>query len=339
MIARSVSPFVLAFLLGNGCVAAQEVASTIPTRAERPALREYRLGGVIYYAVDEIARHCGFSFEPSGDTATLRAGQRLLRFSGEPRRDANRQARVDGYQVWLNDPIENWQGRLMLSRVDYAKTLYPILWPQRRADSRVRTIVLDAGHGGNDEGTKGNGLTEKNLTLDVALRVYSKLAAANSDLRVYLTRQRDQFLRLEQRSQIARNARADLFVSIHFNSVGVGQVSGIETYALTPAGESSTAGKSRDLSSQSGNRYDPENIYLAHLSHAYVINGTGMPDRGVKRARFEVLNDAPCPAVLIECGFLDSSADAARIKTSAYRDALAASITRAILAYKQAFDP
>jgi N-acetylmuramoyl-L-alanine amidase len=321
----------------SSCATAQQ--ATLQTASAAPApLRAYRLGGETFYALDEVARHCGFSYEPRGIAATLRAGERFLRFSADSRSDA-RKSSVDGYDVWLSDKVQDWGGRLMLMQGDYAKTIYPILWPQRRADSRVRTIILDAGHGGRDEGTKDNGLTEKFLTLDVTLRVKSKLEAADSGLTVLLTRVRDTNVALESRTRFARDHRADLFVSIHFNALASGQARGIETYCLPPAGQSSTAGKSRDVSVQSGNRFDAENVFLAHTLHAYAVNGTGMPDHGVRRARFEVLTDAPYPAALIECGFVTNPTDASRIATATYRDQLATSITRAILAYKQTFDP
>lgn len=299
--------------------------------------RIYRLAAGEYHALDELARFYGFAYEPRRSSAILRGAQRLLHFSSDPR-EGNRRGTLDGYSFWLNHPVADWQGRFMLSRADFTKTIYPLLWPQQAIRFRpIRIIVLDPGHGGRDEGTRGNGLVEKHLTLEVAQRVKSKLEARDRNVAVLLTRSRDVHVELRNRSEFARDRRADLFVSIHFNAVAAGQARGFETYALPPAHAVSTAGKAPHTSALPGNQHDAANIYLAYLIHAHTLNSIALLDRGIKRARFAVLNHAPCPAVLVECGFLTNPTDAAQIRADAFRDRLADGIARGILAYKQTF--
>jgi N-acetylmuramoyl-L-alanine amidase len=329
----------LLWIEGESLISVTIIAAlSVCSFAQTPALHNYHVGGESYFALDEVAGYCGFSYEANGNTAKLRSGGWTLRFSADPRRDT-RESMINGYNVWLTGKMIDWQGRLLLPGLDFGKTIYPILWPRPNpATKPTRIIVLDPGHGGSDEGAKDYGLIEKDLTLDVARRLKSKIEESERGVTVLLTRQSDTKVSLESRVQFAKTYRADLFVSIHFNAIGAGQARGIETYCLTPAGAASSSGSRRNTSSQDGNVYDMENIFLAYCIHAYAISGTGMPDHGLRRARFAVLTEVPCPAALIECGFVTNRTDAAQIASTSYRDQLASSVSRGILAYKRTFD-
>jgi N-acetylmuramoyl-L-alanine amidase len=130
--------------------------------------------------------------------------------------------------------------------------------------------------------------------------------------------------------------RGDLFVSIHFNAEARGRSArGIETYCLTPSGASSTA-STRALSPYLvGNRNDSRNMLLAYCVQRGLSGATNAPDRGVRRARFYVLQYAQCPAVLIECGFLSNPAEATQIAAEVYRERIATGIAQGIIAYKR----
>jgi N-acetylmuramoyl-L-alanine amidase len=241
---------------------------------------------------------------------------------------------LDSVNHWLNFPVATASGRLWVSKVDVLKTLDPVLRPaQFRGPSRSRLVVLDPGHGGGDRGTRGRtGRTEKSLTLDLAKRVESRLLAAG--LAVALTRTTDRTLALSDRAEFARRKQADLFVSLHFNAA-LGGVRGIETYSLTPVGAPSTAGGAFGRDRLAGHRHDEENLWLAHCVQKSLLRLTAAPDRGVRRARFQVLREAPCPAILVEAGFLSSSIEERKILTADYRDLLAKAIAEGILAYKR----
>jgi N-acetylmuramoyl-L-alanine amidase len=176
------------------------------------------------------------------------------------------------------------------------------------------------------------GRTEKSLTLDLAKRVASRLEARG--LSVVMTRTTDRTLELSDRTDFARRKQGDLFVSIHFNSA-FNSVSGIETYSLTPVGAASTSGGLEGRESYPGNRQDDENLWLVHCVHKSLLRVTGAEDRGARRARFQVLREAPCPAILVEAGFLSSASEERKILTTEYRDLLAKAIADGILTYKK----
>jgi N-acetylmuramoyl-L-alanine amidase len=199
----------------------------------------------------------------------------------------------------------------------------------------VRTIVLDPGHGGSETGTRGTrGVFEKVLTLDLALRLQRELQARG--FQASLTRTSDRTLSLERRTDLAQARRADLFVSLHLNSGGT--ASGVETYALTPGGAVSTSttfrGWGRNDDTDAGNRTDEQNTWLAHCVQDSLLRATGALDRGVRRARFMVLRTAPCPAVLVEAGFLSNAGEEKKLLEADYRDKLAKAMAEGIAKYR-----
>jgi N-acetylmuramoyl-L-alanine amidase len=205
----------------------------------------------------------------------------------------------------------------------------------------LRTIVLDPGHGGPDQGTHAqSGLAEKTLTLDLSKRLRALLAQKGYS--VLLTRNDDRETSLDSRSAFARARKADLFVSLHFNSAAPAtEPRGAETFCLTPSGAPSTSTKGAALSAADfvsfhGNRFDNDNVVLAHCIQQSLVGRTGAVERGVKRARFEVLKDLTCPGVLVECGFLSNPSDVRLVSQSSHRDRLAAAILAGIETYKKA---
>ncbi len=282
-------------------------------------LHSRRMAGGEYIRLDEIIAHY-----------RLQRGQLLAE---RDRRDI----RLLGVQHWLSAPVVEAGGGLWISSRDLLKTVDPVLRQGRsRTPSPVRLVVLDAGHGGSDTGTRGRRSVEKTMTLDLARRVERYLEAAG--LRVVLTRNSDKTLGLVERVALAESRRADLFISLHFNSGGSAE--GIETYCVPPAGAVSTANPFRRLfehpePSCAGNQHDEKNVWLAHCVQRSALSATGAADRGVRRARFLVLRDAPCPAILIEGGFLSNRAEEQRILSADYRDKLARAIADGILGYKR----
>jgi N-acetylmuramoyl-L-alanine amidase len=250
-----------------------------------------------------------------------------------------RDIRLNGVIHWLNEPVIAERGALWISAEDVAKTITPVLRPPPlAANASIRTIILDPGHGGADTGARGlSGHVEKEWTLDVARHVASDLA--DSGVRVVMTRESDATTPLESRPVFCLAHGGDAFVSIHFNSGGP-TASGIETYCLTPAGNSSTDDPNarHRNDAQPGNRWDERNVWLAHCVHAAALSGTGAADRGVRRARFEVLRDANCPAILIEGGFLTNQTEGPQILKPEYREHLAEAIAKGILAYKHGLE-
>ncbi len=170
-------------------------------------------------------------------------------------------------------------------------------------------IVIDPGHGGPDVGATRNGVYEKDIVLSVSKqlgRILQQMGYA-----VMYTRTEDIDLDLEPRVQIAENARASAFVSVHVNSLSANasQVNGVETYHAPGA----SLGKS-----------------LAEFVHEQIITSTGATDRGVRSARFHVIAKTSMPAILVETGFITNPSESAKLVNSAYQERMAEAIARGV---------
>lgn len=173
-------------------------------------------------------------------------------------------------------------------------------------------VVIDPGHGGPDPGAVGiGGLKETDIVLDIGRQVTAFLQ--QQGVSVLITRNGEYDLDLEPRVQMAEQAGATVFVSIHANSIDLSRpdVNGLETYYY-----------------QSGKE-------LAQTIHQSILQATGIPDRGVRTARFYVVRKTSMPSVLVEVGFVTGQADAARLSNSSYRTQMASAIARGILQYLQ----
>ncbi len=251
----------------------------------------------------------------------------------------SRESEICGLRVFLGEGVRMDHGVPSLSRTDMDLLVTPILRPgyDGPRPRQVRTIVLDAGHGGKDTG-KVNAhlhLMEKTLTLDTVFRVKSLLLAEG--YHVVLTRTSDRYVELGDRPEVAARAHADLFVSIHFNSVetGADQVTGVETFTMTPKGQLSTDQAVDQFVNvfNPGNANDYWNTVLGAALHRAMLKELRTPDRGLKRGRLAVLRLAPCPAVLIESGYLSNDAEARNLAQPSYRARIAGAIVDGINAY------
>ncbi len=172
------------------------------------------------------------------------------------------------------------------------------------------TVVIDAGHGGHDAGgIKTNIIPEKNVALDVALRVQAVLRRAG--LRTVMTRSTDVFVPLPRRVAIANAQRNAIFVSIHFNSGERRGACGIESFYNSPKG-----------------------AVLARCIQRCAMTTTRGENRGTKPATFYVLRRNKLVSALVECGFLTNPQDTALARSKEYRQRLANQIARGILQYR-----
>ena len=185
-----------------------------------------------------------------------------------------------------------------------------------RWDETAPLIIVDAGHGGHDGGAVANDIIEKNLALDLARRVKRELEAAG--LRVRTTRNSDVFLPLEDRAALAAKHQAAAFVSVHLNTDGSGSdAEGIETYFAD-----SSPLSARQFTSKPANSAD-----FAAAVQRMVCTATKAQNRGTK---------ASCPAVLVECGFITSDSESAKLKRESYRDQVAQGIADGVALFLQA---
>jgi N-acetylmuramoyl-L-alanine amidase len=197
-------------------------------------------------------------------------------------------------------------------------------------------LVIDPGHGGTDVGAASvyDGQFEKNYTLDCARRLEAVMAGHGWT--VWLTRTNDVTVPLANRVAFAETHKADLFLSLHFNSSFPDrQQSGLETYCLTPAGmpSSLTRGYRDDWSLvYPNNRFDAENLQYAVELHRAALKVNGNADRGVRRARFlGVLQGQNRPAILVEGGYLSNPQEARQIADPAYRERYVEALAAALL--------
>lgn len=240
---------------------------------------------------------------------------------------------VNNFRYILSYPVQTVDGKLMISSTDMEKLVDPVLRPRYSENAgTIRTVVLDAGHGGHDNGAVSDYAVEKECNLAVAHKV--RVLLQKRGYRVVMTRDKDFFLTLQQRVEIANKVPDSIFVSIHHNSSGR-HATGIETFTLAPYGTTSPFARTRRLEDLSGNNQDSENIALATAVHSRAIRNTGAVDRGIQRARFSVLCTIKRPAILFEGGFVSNPEEGVKITTEEYRNTLAKSIVDGILAYSQ----
>lgn len=251
----------------------------------------------------------------------------------------SRKATVKGTCVWLSVPVAFNNGSAYIGAMDVVSALNPLFSPSKSSGGRlVKSIVLDPGHGGKDPGNQEGRQQEKQYTLLFAKDVRDALVHAG--FKVSLTRERDVFLELPERPDIARRRGADLFLCLHFNSAdgpGTSGVNGVETYCMTPSRASSTnaRGEGAGAGAYPGNRFDSLNMLLAYQIQKAIIEKTGAEDRGVKRARFAVLRSAEMPAAYVEGGFMTHQADSKRIYDSVQRRQMAQAVADGVVAYKR----
>jgi N-acetylmuramoyl-L-alanine amidase len=227
-------------------------------------------------------------------------------------------------------------------------------------------VVIDAGHGGKDPGALGPGSREKDIVLAIALKTGKYINDNLKDVKVVYTRDKDVFVELRERGQIANKAKADLFISIHANSTDGGRsVRGAETFILgldKDAANLAVAMKENEVIlleddysahysgfdpkspesyivfSMMQNLYKKQSIEFASLVQDQFRERLGRIDRGVKQGPFQVLVGTAMPSVLVEVGFISNAEEEKYLKSAQGQDYLASAIYRAFRDYKNSID-
>lgn len=177
-----------------------------------------------------------------------------------------------------------------------------------KKDHTKKVVVIDAGHGGSDCGATRNGIYEKNITLDVSKKVYDLLVKKGYD--VYMTRDKDEFVSLQDRVAISENISPDIFVSIHVNSSNAESPNGLETHY-----------------------YKDNSLQLAKTVHASMLNHIKAYNRGLFKSKFYVINHTTAPAILVEIGFISNNAERAQLVSESRKQATAKAIAEGIHEY------
>lgn len=227
---------------------------------------------------------------------------------------------------------------------------------------KINTVVIDAGHGGKDPGTHGVNTKEKNLVLDVALKVGSYIEKNVPDVRVIYTRKDDRFLELYERANIANKNKADLFISIHANALPQkASVYGTETYVMglhtndlnfnvakrensvilmeenheeKYEGFDPNSPESYIMFSLTQNAYLENSLLMANYVEKQFEKKAGRKSRGVKQAGFQVLWNTYMPSVLVEIGYLTNQKEERELNTEQVKEYIASGIYRAFKEYK-----
>ena len=234
-----------------------------------------------------------------------------------------------------------------------------------RAEGRDFTVVIDPGHGGRDPGAIGRKGKEKNINLNVALKLGKLIQDNCKDVKVVYTRQKDVFVPLDRRAQIANNAKADLFISIHTNAVPKGRLAyGTETYTLgmaRAAANLEVAKRENSVITYEDNYkltyegFDPDKaesyIIFEFMQDRYMKQSVdlasciqkqykqhGRRDKGVHQAGFLVLRQTSMPAVLTELGFISTPEEEQYLNTDKGVSELAQSLFNGFVTYRKKYD-
>ena len=309
-----------------------------PVKPAQPAPQQVKVRyiwykGVRFALVQDIARFYGMtiSYYRSGmflrsrrDTVTLQYDKRL--------------AVVNRVSVYLTHPPILRGALVYLDEKDFLQGIDPLIRNAPLWKHPVKTILLDPGHGGKDQGAPGvGGLLEKNITLMLGHKL--ALLLRKCGYRVFMTRIGDSNLTLQQRVLMCEKLKPDLYISIHCNAVKNRRTMGIETYAATPQGAASTSDSKPVLTASAGNSFNRNNYRLAYEVHKNLLAFTRAPDRGVRHARFFVIRNAVCPAILIETGFVTHPKEGPLLNNTAYQEKLVNGIVSGIMAYAKASAP
>lgn len=254
--------------------------------------------------------------------------------------------------------LQQYKSMISLTLLLLALCSYKPLGTQK---IKINTVVIDAGHGGHDVGSTYGGAREKDVTLQIALKLGKALEEQIPGIKVVFTRDTDVFIELHERAGIANRMNADLFISVHCNANKKLEVFGTETFSMglnktegnlnVAKRENSVVLLEKDYQEQYEG-FDPNspeaNIYFSFLQNAFLEQSLNLASkvetqftlinrnsRGVKQAPFMVLWRSKMPSILIETGFISNKMERAFLTSESGQQEIAAAIAKAVDAYKR----
>ncbi|HSA30614.1 MAG TPA: N-acetylmuramoyl-L-alanine amidase [Candidatus Omnitrophota bacterium] len=288
----------------------------------------------------------------TGRVVLQRAGQKAHAFIG------NNRAWIGEEEVLLTEPLYQ-SGHDIIVPDDFKEKVLNrmsgFVYGQQSHDRLV--VVIDPGHGGKDPGARGrSGLKEKDVVLDIAKRLHRKLKKEGWD--VHLTRDKDVFISLEQRTEKASELRADLYVSIHANASETPRVNGFEVWTVRPLESQDRKEPQRRRNhdiffkrvemEQNNSKLERvvddlmyaykrgESSVLAEQVTREVPKDLKLENRGARDSGFFVLRNTLCPAILVEVAFMSNAKEERLLKSEDFRQQVAESLSRAIVRYVNA---
>ncbi len=338
--------------------------ATVPKKETVTLFKEalYCIDGTSYVPASVIIQNYGANYSWDLVTRRLEIEKRGIKAFFCVGTDA---AVVNGRPYKMGAVTKLYMGKVVVpaSFMPYLEEVFAgkrILTPQG-IKYAMRTVVIDAGHGGKDPGTMSpKGIKEKTITLYIAkqLGVYLR----DEGINVILTRDRDNFISLGRRVQIANERNADFFVSVHVNAARHRSVNGVEVFYLSDAvddfARATAASENAALQYEKSSfcAFKPkeavaatlwdmlctenraESTDLAESVSQEICKALGTKNRGVKTAKFYVLKGAQMPAVLVEVGFLSNKEEAMKLNSIRYQQDLARAIADGIITYKHRYE-
>ncbi len=351
----SIAKFILRSIL---CVLLPVFLTGCATVTPSSAIPAYSINGVTYYPLISLCNMRGVDlrYDPLINAAYLNKDLKRVSL-----RAGDAVVLLNDNLMHLNYPVDIYQGTLVVPR-QFKEQVFDILFPQdfqgyrapARGKIKLKKVVIDPGHGGNDPGAIGKGgLREKDVNLDIARRLSDLLRAEG--VQTVLTRSSDRFIPLPGRVSIANKSGADLFVSLHANANRSRSLSGFEVYYVAPSVSDSKraelTAKSASLRLKNSSMYGSshelqaivwdmiytnnraESIQLGRSLCQIMDSTVNANILGVKSARFHVLRGVRTPGVLVEVGFVSNLNEERLLKSGAYRQKLAEGILEGIREY------
>ena len=289
-----------------------------------------QVDGVEYLPLEDIRSFYKLmTLQPKGRKV---AGQRLLgngevelRFGPAPR-----ELRIQDRLCILSHPVqEDASGDLLISRQDVLHVIEPVLRPTYIANRRaVRTVVIDAAHGGHDAGAVTPYAREADVTLAVATRLGAELKKRGFEVR--FTREDNQYLSPQARVDKVNAEPLAMFVSLHLNS-GRSDLQGAQVYTLAPAGQ--------DDKKLPGHEFIQSSMALAMSLQSALVEKGGQEDGGCRRAHFSLLNSLRCPSVMVELGYATNPEEGLRLSSEENQIKLANALAGGVEAFTRVMNP
>lgn len=327
------TPFRLPLLLLLGllalpCLLCQggQAAPKKPAAAPKP-IREMTVNKRRYVILKDVAARYGFRFSAQKKEKTqictlLTPQKEAIVFTVKESFFT-----LSGTLCSLSFPVEYQKGLFLLEKTDYTEFLEPILQTSLLPKRKIQHIVVDAGHGGKDQGAASGKVLEKNLNLVMARKVASILRKRGYT--VTMTRTEDVTLTLDARCAVAREKKADLFLSIHCNALEDKKIDGIEVYVANPPGVPSVGTQTLGKEG-AATPFQRTSALWAYFTQRALLKASGAKDRGVRRKQFKVIIDSPAPAMLVELGYLTNDQERPQLLKADYQDKLAVALCDAI---------
>lgn len=328
------------------------------TAPNKTGLTTFNIAGARYLPLVALCQSSGVEWEYDTFTRTINLTKDFHKINFSV---GDRLVLIDSNPAYLKHPVDIYQGTVVVPFGFKEQVIDPLskgTGPSEksvRAASKIKKIVIDAGHGGKDPGAIGKtGLREKVVNLDIAKRLAGILKAGGFS--VTMTRSTDAFVSLERRVEIANKAKADLFVSVHSNANRVRSLQGFEVYYISANANdyhralSAAEEMGPDLAGSyclnpaslelkailwdmicADNR--SESVRLSSSICRIVNSDLDTRIRGIKGANFYVLKGTRMPAVLVEIGYLTNRKEERMIRNSYYRQQIAEALAKGIENY------